>query len=96
MHCVTGGFLRKSESGNETNNRISARNDNHTFNIVPNLLNRNFSADQPNQKWTLGNANIACQHVGGQYQLYLDARGLALFGRGSGSAFPASDRLAGW
>jgi len=27
---------------------------NHKFNIAPNLLNRNFSADQPNQKWPLG------------------------------------------
>ena len=24
---------------------------NHAFNIAPNLLNRNFRADQPNQKW---------------------------------------------
>jgi len=24
---------------------------NHAFNIAPNLLNRNFSADNPNQKW---------------------------------------------
>ncbi|AUQ52899.1 putative transposase [Phaeobacter inhibens] len=24
---------------------------NHAFNIAPNLLNRDFSADQPNQKW---------------------------------------------
>lgn len=26
---------------------------NHKFNIAPNLLNRNFSADQPNQKWVV-------------------------------------------
>ncbi len=26
---------------------------NHKFNIVPNLLNRNFSADRPNQKWVV-------------------------------------------
>ena len=24
---------------------------NHAFNIAPNLLNRDFRADQPNQKW---------------------------------------------
>jgi transposase InsO family protein len=24
---------------------------NHTFNIAPNLLNQDFSADAPNQKW---------------------------------------------
>ena len=27
---------------------------NHKFNIAPNLLDRNFSADQPNQKWAGG------------------------------------------
>lgn len=26
---------------------------NHKFNIAPNLLNRNFEADQPNQKWVV-------------------------------------------
>ena len=26
---------------------------NHKFNIAPNLLNRNFTADQPNQKWVV-------------------------------------------
>lgn len=26
---------------------------NHKFNIAPNLLNRNFSADRPNQKWVV-------------------------------------------
>jgi len=26
---------------------------NHKFNIAPNLLNRNFSADQPNEKWVV-------------------------------------------
>ena len=26
---------------------------NHKFNIAPNLLNRNFVADHPNQKWVV-------------------------------------------
>ena len=26
---------------------------NHSFNIAPNLLNRNFTADRPNQKWVV-------------------------------------------
>jgi transposase InsO family protein len=26
---------------------------NHKFNIAPNLLNRNFEADRPNQKWVV-------------------------------------------
>jgi len=28
-------------------------NSNHKFNIAPNLLNRNFAADRPNQKWVV-------------------------------------------
>jgi hypothetical protein len=64
-----------------------------SFNIAPNLLNRNFSADRANQKWPLGDASIACQLTGGWYQLYLDPRRLALSGRGSGSVFEVRDRL---
>ena len=30
---------------------------NHAFNIAPNLLNRNFRAEQPNQKWV---GDISC------------------------------------
>lgn len=34
------------------NRKYKATTDsNHRFNIAPNLLNRNFSADKPNQKW---------------------------------------------
>ena len=32
---------------------------NHKFNIAPNLLNRNFVADRPNQKWPLGDARAS-------------------------------------
>ena len=38
---------------------------NHKFNISPNLLDRDFTADKPNQKWPLGDASIACQLAGG-------------------------------
>ena len=34
------------------NKKFKATTDsNHSFNIAPNLLNRDFSADRPNQKW---------------------------------------------
>jgi putative transposase len=66
---------------------------NHKFNIAPNLLNRNFVADRPNQKWLLGDASIACQLTGCRHQLYLDPRGLAISGRGFGPVFAES---IGW
>ena len=31
---------------------------NHNFNIAPNLLNRNFKADRPNQKWVVDISNV--------------------------------------
>ena len=33
------------------NGILVVRTRNHKFNIAPNLLDRNFSADKPNQKW---------------------------------------------
>jgi transposase InsO family protein len=39
-------------------------NSNHGFNIAPNILDRDFTAAQPNQKWPLGDVNIACQLTG--------------------------------
>ena len=66
---------------------------NHKFNIAPNLLNRDFTAAMPNQKWPLGDASITCQLIGSRYQLYLDARRLVISGRGSGPLFKACDRL---
>jgi len=68
-------------------------NSNHKFNIASNLLNRNFLADRPNQKWPLGDASIACQLTGCRYQLYLDPRGLVVFGRSSGPLFETGHRL---
>ena len=41
---------------------------NHKFNIAPNLLDRDFTADKPNQKCPLGDVNIACQLIDGILQ----------------------------
>ena len=68
---------------------------NHKFNIAPNLLNRNFTADQPNQKWPHGDCLQSPAGNSGRYQLHLDPRGLALSGRGVGPVFSARDRLGG-
>ena len=40
-HCPAGDCIAICREGDS----------NHAFNIAPNLLNRDFSADQPNQKW---------------------------------------------
>jgi len=53
----------------------------HKFNIAPNLLDRDFTANQPNQK------------MGRGYQLCVDARGLVVSGCDPGLAFPACHRL---
>jgi transposase InsO family protein len=36
---------------------------NHKFNIVPNLLDRDFDADKPNQKWA-GDISYVLTHEG--------------------------------
>ena len=45
MNCISVVRTRKHKV---------TTNSNHKFNIAPNLLNRDFYADQPNQKWPLG------------------------------------------
>lgn len=61
----------------------------HTFNIAPNLLDRDFTADRPNQKWPHGGANTAYRLTGRRFQLCLDPRGLAVSRRHPRSAFAA-------
>ena len=51
-------------------------------NIAPNLLNRNFHAEQVNQKWPFRHFAITYQLTACRYQLYWDPRGLVVFGRG--------------
>ncbi len=66
---------------------------NHKFNIAPNLLNRDFFAEKPNQKWPLGDCMQSPAGNSRRHQLYLDPRRLALSGHGSGPAFSACHRL---
>ena len=45
-------FTATKEMNYALHGRVKATTDsNHKFNIAPNLLDRDFSADQPNQKW---------------------------------------------
>ena len=54
---------------------------NHAFNIAPNLLNRDFHAAHPNQKWAGPSRRLLRNRLPGKgNQLCLDARGLALPG----------------
>lgn len=51
-HRRIGRLMRQNSIMVKRNKKFKATTDsNHRFNIAPNLLNRNFSAARPNQKW---------------------------------------------
>ena len=53
-HRRVGRLMRENGIAVKRNRKFKATTDsNHKFNIAPNLLNRNFSADRPNQKWVV-------------------------------------------
>lgn len=51
-HRRVGRLMRENSILVKRNKKFKATTDsNHSFNIAPNLLNRDFHADAPNQKW---------------------------------------------
>jgi len=51
-HRRVGRLMRENGISVKRNKKFKATTDsNHSFNIAPNLLNRDFAADRPNQKW---------------------------------------------
>jgi len=53
-HRRVGRIMRQNSISVVRTHKYKVTTDsNHKFNIAPNLLNRNFSADQPNQKWVV-------------------------------------------
>ena len=51
-HRRIGRLMRQNRITVKRNKKFKATTDsNHSFNIAPNLLNRDFYADRPNQKW---------------------------------------------
>ena len=51
-HCRVGRLMRDNGIAVKRNRKFKATTDsNHSFNIAPNLLNRDFSAARPNRKW---------------------------------------------
>ena len=51
-HRRVGRLMRENEITVKRNKKFKATTDsNHRFNIAPNLLKRDFSADRPNRKW---------------------------------------------
>ncbi len=50
---------------------------NHKFNIAPNQLDRNFTADQPNQKWAGPSRDIAAQCTARQWTSAMSGRARA-------------------
>ncbi len=50
--AMVGRLMRENGICVKRTRKYKATTDsNHGFNVAPNLLNRNFSADRPNQKW---------------------------------------------
>lgn len=78
-HRRMGRLMRENGIEVKRNKKFKATTDsNHSFNIAPNLLDRDFTADRPNQKCLTVSASIHLPVIGGRYQLYLDAGRLAL------------------
>ena len=51
-HRRVGRLMRENGIEVKRNKKFKATTDsNHSFNIAPNLLHRDFAADRPNQKW---------------------------------------------
>ena len=51
-HRRVGRLMQENGIEVKRNKKFKATTDsNHSFNIAPNLLNRDFAADRPNQKW---------------------------------------------
>ena len=51
-HRCVGRLMQENGIEVKRNKKFKATTDsNHSFNIAPNLLNRDFAADRPNQKW---------------------------------------------
>jgi putative transposase len=51
-HRRVGQFMRENGiSAIRTRKHKVTTDSNHEFNIAPNLLDRNFAANEPNQKW---------------------------------------------
>jgi len=51
-HRRVGRLMRENGIAVKRNRKFKATTDsNHSFNIAPNLLERDFTADRPNRKW---------------------------------------------
>ena len=66
-HRCVGRLMRQNGIAVVRTRKHKATTDsNHKFNIAPNLLDRNFTADQPNQKWA-GDITYIWTREGSQY-----------------------------
>ena len=58
-HRRVGRLMKENGIKVRRNKKFKATTDsNHRFNIAPNLMDRDFTADRTNQKWALGK----CKH----------------------------------
>lgn len=95
-HRRVGRLMRENGITVERTRKFKAITDSgHTFNIAPNLLTRDFTADRPNQKWVDDISYIRTRE--GWVYLALDHCPRTDDGQGlvPGPAFPARHRLGG-
>ena len=93
-HRRVGRLMRENGIVVERTRKFKATTDSdHTFNIAPNLLDRDFMADRPNQKWA-GDISYIWTREGWLY-LALDHGPRTGGGHdlAPGPALPARDRL---
>ena len=73
-HRRVGRLMRENGIRVERSKKHKVTTDSdHKFNIAPNLRDRDFTADGPNQKCLTVNASIHLPVIGGRHQLCLDA-----------------------
>ena len=83
-HRRVGRLMRENGIRVERSRKYKVTTDSsHAFNIAPNLLNRDFQADYPNQKWA-GDISYVWTREGG-----------GVSGSDPRPAFPVRDRLGG-
>ena len=64
-HRRVGRLMRENGIVVERTRKFKATTDSdHRFNIAPNLLDRDFMTDRPNQKWPYGGASTAYRLTG--------------------------------
>ena len=90
-HRRVGRLMRENGIEVKRNKKFKATTDSiHSFNIAPNLLDRDFTAEHPNQKWA-GDISYAWTREGWLYlAVILDLHSRRVVGRASSHRYYVS------